>query len=131
MNIQETFPHWSVRTLNTMRINGIETVEDLCALTEKQLLRFPNFGRLSLTEVVAGLSAIGMSLKGPSTVRATQPTPKGPSTDELLAHIEDLRRLIYAVNLEAHRDQQSMLARINKLYAELENIRWKVRRANP
>ena len=51
----------SIRVMNGLKSNGIDTIEDLVKLTEGEILRTPNFGRKSLNEVKEVLS--GMNLK--------------------------------------------------------------------
>lgn len=54
----------TVRTLNMLKMEDIETVEQLCCWPENQLLRLPNFGRKSLNELKEVLHSMGFSLKG-------------------------------------------------------------------
>ena len=51
----------SIRVMNGLKSNNINTIEDLVKLTEGEILRTPNFGRKSLNEVKEVLS--GMNLK--------------------------------------------------------------------
>jgi len=51
----------SIRVMNGLKINEINTIGDLVKLTEGEFLRTPNFGRKSLNEIREVLS--GMSLK--------------------------------------------------------------------
>ena len=51
----------SIRVMNGLKNNGIDTIGDLVKLTEGEFLRTPNFGRKSLNEIREILS--GMSLK--------------------------------------------------------------------
>ncbi len=53
----------SVRSLNCLKRDKIETVEDLLRKTEKELLKIRNFGDKSLKEVDEKLKAFGLKLK--------------------------------------------------------------------
>lgn len=53
----------TVRTINTLRAEGIHTVKDLLKKSQIDLLRLPNFGKKSLTEVMDSLSAKGLWLR--------------------------------------------------------------------
>lgn len=55
---------FSVRTSNCLRNNNILTLGDLVALTERDLLYFPNFGRKSLNEVKEFLKPLKIQLDG-------------------------------------------------------------------
>lgn len=52
----------SVRSYNCLKRAGINTVEDLIARTEEDMMKVRNLGRKSLEEVVQKLSALGLSL---------------------------------------------------------------------
>jgi hypothetical protein len=54
----------TVRTINCLKAEQIETAEQVCCWTENQLLRLPNFGRKSLNELKEVLYSMGFSLKG-------------------------------------------------------------------
>ena len=53
---------WSVRVWNMFRTEGIITFWDLCQRSESELLRVPNFGRVSLREVVETLHGVNLHL---------------------------------------------------------------------
>lgn len=53
----------TARSSNVLRAEGIRTVGQLYAMTESQLLRFPNFGRRCLREVREYLAECGYQLK--------------------------------------------------------------------
>lgn len=53
----------SVRSWNCLKNENIRTVEELCAKTRAQLLRTPNFGRLSLREIEQVLQSMGLKLR--------------------------------------------------------------------
>ena len=53
-----------VRSLNCLKREGIETVGDLLARSEQELMCIPNFGRKSLDEVMERLHENDMKLKG-------------------------------------------------------------------
>ena len=57
----------SARLLAVMRNHGIETIDQLCALSRNDLLIFPNFGRHSLHEVESKLSELGLKLRQQTT----------------------------------------------------------------
>jgi DNA-directed RNA polymerase alpha subunit len=46
----------TVRTVTVLRNIGIETIDDLCAFSERDLLKHQNFGRKSLCEIREFLS---------------------------------------------------------------------------
>ena len=52
----------SVRSYNCLKRAGINTVEDLIARTEEDMMKVRNLGRKSLEEVVQKLEALGLSL---------------------------------------------------------------------
>ena len=53
-----------VRSLNCLKREGIETVGDLIAKSEQELMCIPNFGRKSLDEVRERLEKNNMKLRG-------------------------------------------------------------------
>ena len=53
-----------VRSYNCLKRVGIETIGDLTSKSENELVAIPNFGRKSIEEVRASLSAHGLTLKG-------------------------------------------------------------------
>lgn len=53
-----------VRSLNCLKREGIETVGDLLAKSEQELMCIPNFGRKSLDEVRERLDANNLKLRG-------------------------------------------------------------------
>ena len=50
----------SVRSHNCLQAAGIKTIGELVSKDESQMLKFKNFGRKSLTELVAKLSELGL-----------------------------------------------------------------------
>lgn len=52
-----------VRAWNCLKNENIRTVEELCTKTRAQLLRTPNFGRLSLQETEKVLQSMGLKLR--------------------------------------------------------------------
>src|SRR6188474_3280088 len=64
----ENFPieelELGVRSYNCLKRVGIETIGDLTSKSENELVAIPNFGRKSIEEVRASLSAHGLTLKG-------------------------------------------------------------------
>ena len=60
----------SVRPANALYNEGIETLRELVAKHDYELLRIPNFGRKSLKEVEEALADFGLSLNSkPDTTR--------------------------------------------------------------
>jgi hypothetical protein len=53
-----------VRTSNCLKSEYIETIEQLCCWTERELLTIPNLGRKSVNEVKEVLFSLGFKLKG-------------------------------------------------------------------
>jgi hypothetical protein len=54
---------FTVRTYNCLRHSGIETIEELCDLTEDDVIKIRNISRKCLDEIKSKLSEIGRSLK--------------------------------------------------------------------
>lgn len=52
----------SVRSFNCLKRAGINTVEDLTAKTEEDMMKVRNLGRKSLEEVISKLETLGLSL---------------------------------------------------------------------
>lgn len=53
---------FSVRTSNSLKNDGITTIEDLLRKTERELLITPNFGKKSLLEIKNALAKYGLEL---------------------------------------------------------------------
>lgn len=53
----------SVRNENSLRMNGVHTIEDLAALSEVELLKMPNVGAKALREIKTELHNRGLGLK--------------------------------------------------------------------
>lgn len=53
----------SVRSYNCLKRAGINTVAELCAKTEDEMMKVRNLGRKSLEEVLEKLSTLGLSLR--------------------------------------------------------------------
>ncbi|WP_067846455.1 DNA-directed RNA polymerase subunit alpha [Alicyclobacillus mali (ex Roth et al. 2021)] len=53
----------SVRSYNCLKRAGINTVAELCAKSEEEMMKVRNLGRKSLEEVVEKLHALGLSLR--------------------------------------------------------------------
>lgn len=62
----------SIRAYNCLKNEGIETLRELVAKTEIDLIRTPNFGRVSLKEIVDMLAEFGLSLSGKPSVTRTK-----------------------------------------------------------
>ena len=52
----------SVRSYNCLKRAGINTVQDLTARSENDMMKVRNLGRKSLEEVIANLDGMGLSL---------------------------------------------------------------------
>ena len=52
----------SVRSYNCLKRAGINTVQDLTARSENDMMKVRNLGRKSLEEVIAKLAAMGLTL---------------------------------------------------------------------
>ena len=52
----------SIRVMNGLKNDGIDTIGDLVKLTEGEFLRTPNFGRKSLNEIREVLSCMSLKL---------------------------------------------------------------------
>ena len=61
----------SIRASNCLEAEGIQTVGELIAKTEDELLHFKNFGRTSLREVEKKLEALGLSIVKGGTASGT------------------------------------------------------------
>jgi DNA-directed RNA polymerase subunit alpha len=53
----------SVRSYNTLKNDGVHTLGDLIEKTAAELLRSPNFGKVSLAEIREFLAEYGLKLK--------------------------------------------------------------------
>ena len=53
-----------VRSYNCLKREGVETVGDLMAKSEAELLNIPNFGKKSIEEVRERLAERGLKLRG-------------------------------------------------------------------
>ncbi len=73
MNVNEL--HFSCRVINCLAAERIKTVDELCNMTEREMLSIRQFGRTSLEEVKAKLAAIGRSLSNGDPA----PAPKRPT----------------------------------------------------
>jgi len=61
----------TVRTSNCLRDFGISTLEELCAFSQRELLKIPNFGKRALVEIVDICHKYGVALRDDDT-----PTPE-------------------------------------------------------
>lgn len=52
----------SVRSMNALAAAGVETVRDLVVMSERDLFKFPNLGRKSISEIEASLVGMGLVL---------------------------------------------------------------------
>jgi len=62
-NIQDLRAELSIRSLNCLKACGITTIQDITALTEKEIRRVRNFGHNSFMEVEALLKRRNLSFK--------------------------------------------------------------------
>ena len=53
-----------VRSYNCLKREGVETVGDLIARSEAELMKIPNFGRKSIEEVRERLAKSNLKLRG-------------------------------------------------------------------
>jgi DNA-directed RNA polymerase alpha subunit len=60
MNILEL----GARAYNVLRKLGCRTVADICALTERELLKIHGLGRLTLNDIKGALAKEGLELRG-------------------------------------------------------------------
>ena len=51
----------SVRSFNCLQAAGIKYIHELVSKEENQMLKYKNFGRKSLTELVEKLSSMGLN----------------------------------------------------------------------
>lgn len=54
---------FSVRAINTIRANDINTLSQLACYSAKELVESKNFGKKTLTEVMEQLKSLGLELK--------------------------------------------------------------------
>lgn len=66
----------STRTKNCLQNDGYTTLGDITVRTKGQLMRLPNLGKMSLTEIEDGLKSLGLKFAGVETV-ADGPVQKG------------------------------------------------------
>ncbi len=95
---------FSVRVYNALSQEKIETIGDLVTFTEQELLRLPNFGRLSLKEVNRALAGIGLKLTSQKDKKYKEDNPE---------KTVDLKSLVLSL-------KQDIKARDNKII-ELQN----------
>lgn len=67
---------FSTRVKRVLRINHINTIEELAEATEDYLLSISTFGVTSLKEVVQNLAGLGLRLKGGSSKDSLYPLKK-------------------------------------------------------
>ena len=60
--------HFSTRTLNVLKLKNINTISDLCNITERELSRYRGCGRKTLNEILWVLKDLGLHLKRDDTV---------------------------------------------------------------
>ena len=81
----------SVRLVTCLRMNGMATLRDVVARSPMQLLTIPNFGIVTLQELLDVLGTHGLKL-------ATDPEPskprRPPTVGERLAHLEAMLETI-------------------------------------
>jgi len=54
---------WTVRTINCLEKNKIETLKDLCSYSEKSLLKTKNVGQKTLNEIKSVLAQYDLKLR--------------------------------------------------------------------
>ena len=85
----------SRRTRRVLYVDNIETTEELTQLTEAELLRVPNLGRMSLFEIKEALAKHDLTLKrqAPVTFLPATAIPWSSLTDEQKVAIAGCARL--------------------------------------
>jgi DNA-directed RNA polymerase subunit alpha len=53
----------TVRTQNCLKAEGIRTIKQLQNYTERRLMKIPNLGRKSVSELIEQMAALGYNLK--------------------------------------------------------------------
>jgi DNA-directed RNA polymerase alpha subunit len=53
----------TVRTERGLKAEGILTIQQLQSCTERRLMKIPNLGRKSITEIIEAIAALGYNLK--------------------------------------------------------------------
>ena len=53
----------SVRSLNCLKRQGFQTVQELTQVTEEEMMKFRNLGKKSLKEIEDKLAELGLSFK--------------------------------------------------------------------
>jgi DNA-directed RNA polymerase alpha subunit len=80
----------SVRADNCLKNANVRTVADLVQTTEAELLRMPNFGRVSLREIKEVLATLGLRLGMTLEelgIATTIDLVAAPSDDRVIAHV--------------------------------------------
>lgn len=78
----------SMRLFNVLTTGqGCKTLRDVVAFTEREILRAPNCGKVTMAELKAILSGYGLALRAEDARNGTPPLPF-PSMHERLTRIE-------------------------------------------
>ena len=66
----------NIRATNALLNNGFSTVGDVVAKTEIEILQQQNLGPVTLTDIKAKLSALGLALRTAEEAVTARPIPK-------------------------------------------------------
>ncbi len=117
---------FSQRVRNGLTNLGLQTIGDLCAKTEEELLEVPNFGKTSLREVREFLQTKGLGLSSGAKEGAAAPAPGAPPPadvdQKVLADFEwsgRIRKLFERLNLRTVAD---LLAKSETELMESRNL---------
>ena len=95
------------RSLNALRDQGFKTTDDLLRCGPQQMLRIPNFGKVSLEEVRGALDALGLSFDD-------KPAPPDTADlEQMFAILE--QKMVRHFNEQA----RNLDERVNAIYAAL------------
>lgn len=96
----------------------VRTMDELLALAPSDLLKWPNFGRKSLNEVVHVLGELGLELAPERPVAEYKPVKEMPSVSEMLTFVRriqsDLGRLNALILQIPHTDPGAEAVRVTR-----------------
>jgi len=64
LSVGDLYPFLSVRTMNCLKAMDLQTLGDVEKISPSHMLRYRNFGRVSLGRLMAFMASIGLSLGG-------------------------------------------------------------------
>ena len=112
----------TVRVFNVLRANGKETLEQICALSSGDFLRFKNAGRKSLKDLREALDAIGAPHNlGSATLHCGCPTD-GPHTIHCPTVLGDMASVAASLNNATPEQISSAMER-----TPTDSLEWGVR----